>query len=213
MHVIPVQKAMDQLLEQIKPGDGSGDVKKLLLHSCCAPCSSYVLEYLSSYFEIYDFFYNPNISPQEEYQHRFDEIQSLIHRQPHLYPVHFVEGIYDPQRFFALVKGYEHCPERGPRCEICFHMRLYESAVKCKELGCDYFATTLTISPLKDEKLINEIGQSVAQQVGVNYLPSDFKKKNGYQRSIELSREYDLYRQSFCGCVFSKGAGKHESES
>ncbi|MGN0170526.1 MAG: epoxyqueuosine reductase QueH [Lachnospiraceae bacterium] len=204
---IPVQKAMDRLLESIAE-EGQGK-PKLLLHSCCAPCSSYVLEYLSASFEIYDFFYNPNISPDSEYRMRAGELKRLIKAMSLEDSVHFVEGVYEPERFYQAVKGYEHCPERGARCEICFRLRLEESAKMCRELGCRYFATTLTISPLKEAQTINRIGTQLGKTYGVEYLPSDFKKKNGYKRSIELSDEYDLYRQNFCGCVFSKGE-KHE---
>lgn len=203
---MPVQKKMDMLLERLKE---EKKTPKLLLHSCCAPCSSYVLEYLSPYFEIYDYFYNPNISPASEYEFRAEELRRLIQEMPLKNPVHFIEGNYEPERYFELVKGYEDCPERGKRCEICFSLRLLEAAKKCKELSCDYFATTLTISPLKDVAMLNEIGQEMGEKVGVTYLPSDFKKKGGYQCSIRLSKEYELYRQSFCGCVFSKGV-KHE---
>ncbi|MCR4956260.1 MAG: epoxyqueuosine reductase QueH [Lachnospiraceae bacterium] len=205
---LPTQKAMDLLLEEISAGN---KVPTLLLHSCCAPCSSYVLEYLSSYFEIYDFYYNPNIGSKEEYEHREQELSGLIERMPLKNPVHFIEGRYEPEVFYQKVKGYEKCPERGARCEICFDLRLRESAKKCKELGCDYFATTLTISPLKDAITLNRIGEAVGNEIGVTYLPSDFKKKGGYQRSIQLSKEYELYRQSFCGCVFSKGEQHEES--
>ena len=204
---IPVQKAMDNLLENLAME--KNEKPKLLLHSCCAPCSSYVLEYLSPYFEIYDYFYNPNISPEPEYCMRVQELKRLIGAMSLEDSVHFVEGAYEPERFYQEVKGYEHCPERGERCEICFRLRLEESAKKCRELGCRYFATTLTISPLKEADTINRIGAKLGKMYGVEYLPSDFKKKNGYKRSIELSQEYDLYRQNFCGCVFSKGE-KHE---
>ncbi|SFP95576.1 hypothetical protein SAMN02910358_00256 [Lachnospiraceae bacterium XBB1006] len=205
---LPVQKQMDRFLEELRT---RGEVPRLLLHSCCAPCSSYVLEYLSPYFEIYDFYYNPNISPKEEYDERASELKRLIQAMPLPHPVHFVEGEYNPEEYYERVRGYEQCPERGERCRICFSMRLTESAKKCKELACDYFATTLTISPLKQAEVINEIGHNIGAQYGVNYLASDFKKRNGYQRSIVLSKEYELYRQSFCGCVFSKGVNHEES--
>ncbi len=208
MNQLPVQKAMDKLIEK---NTRDGIVPKLLLHSCCAPCSSYVLEYLSPSFEIVDYYYNPNIGPKEEYDLRVQELQHLIERMSLKHKVQFLEGPYEPELFYKMVKGYEHCEERGERCEICFRMRLEESAKKCRELNCDYFTTTLTISPLKDAKLLNRIGEEMAVKYGVNYLPSDFKKKNGYKRSIELSKEYELYRQSFCGCVFSKGANNEES--
>ncbi|MBQ9340779.1 MAG: epoxyqueuosine reductase QueH [Lachnospiraceae bacterium] len=177
---------------------------KLLLHSCCAPCSSVCLERLTPEYEIFDYYYNPNITEMSEYEYRENELKRLIDEIPKVNPIHFVGGAFDPEPFFNSVKGFEDCPERGDRCTICFKLRLMASALKCKELGCDMFATTLTLSPLKDADLLNSIGEEVAKEVGVTYLPSNFKKKNGYLRSIELSREYNLYRQSYCGCVFSK---------
>ncbi len=207
MQSLPPQKAMDSLILSLSK---DGIVPKLLLHSCCAPCSSYVLEYLSQYFDIYDYFYNPNISPEEEYNKRVLEIERLIKVMPFKHKVTFISGNYDPDRYFDLVKGYEDCPERGERCSICFEMRLREAAKEAKKIGADYFATTLTISPLKNQEVINEIGLRIGEETGVKYLPSDFKKKNGYKRSIELSEEYDLYRQNFCGCVYSKGASENE---
>ncbi|MBQ1902398.1 MAG: epoxyqueuosine reductase QueH [Lachnospiraceae bacterium] len=179
-------------------------VPTLLLHSCCAPCSSYVLEYLSKYFSITDFYYNPNISPEKEYKRRTDEMKRFIDEFPVEHKVTFLEGKYDPEQFFSNVKGLEQEPEGGERCKVCFRMRLEEAARMAKELGLDYFATTLTISPMKNATLLNQIGKEVAEIYGVNYLPSDFKKKNGFKRSTELSKEYDLYRQDYCGCVFSK---------
>ena len=178
-------------------------VPRLLLHSCCAPCSSYCLEYLSDYFEITDFFYNPNIFPEEEYRHREQELQRLISQMPFKHPVTFLAGHYDPQEFFEMAKGLEAVPEGGERCFKCYRLRLEEAAKKAKEGGYDYFTTTLSISPLKNAAKLNEIGQELAALYGVSYLPSDFKKRGGYQRSIELSREYELYRQNFCGCVYS----------
>lgn len=200
------QQQMDELLAELKE---KGEVPTLLLHSCCAPCSSYVLEYLSEYFRIIDFYYNPNISPLSEYEERRDELKRLISMQPHRYPVEFVEGKYDPESFFALAKGLEDLPEGGERCRRCFELRLRESAKMAEEKGADFFTTSLTISPLKNAELINQVGKSISDK----YLPSDFKKKNGYKRSTELSREYDLYRQNYCGCIFSKMASnKEESE-
>lgn len=177
----------------------------LLLHSCCAPCSSYVLEYLGEAFYIYDFFYNPNITNEEEYSHRKEEMKRFLKEFPDVKNVEMVESPYDPERYLDMVKGYETCKEGGKRCEICFAMRLEESAKQAKELGCDFFATTLTISPLKNAERINEIGTAIGEKYGIAYLPSDFKKKNGYKRSVELSAEYELYRQNYCGCEFSKG--------
>jgi len=179
---------------------------KLLIHSCCAPCSSYVLEYLSDYFAITVFYYNPNIYPEDEYLKRVLEQKKLISSMPLKYPVLFKEGKYEPQKYFDTVRGHENDPEGGERCFLCYRMRLKEAAKMAKEGGYDYFTTTLTISPLKNAAKLNEIGQEVAGLYGVSFLPSDFKKRGGYQRSIELSREYGLYRQDYCGCVFSRKA-------
>ena len=175
---------------------------RLLLHACCAPCSSYVLEYLTQYFDITVFFYNPNISPEAEYRHRVDEIQRLIREM--CPSVHFLEGRYEPQRFFEMAKGLEHLPERGERCHKCYRLRLEESALAAKSGGFDYFTTTLSISPQKDSAVLNRIGAEVSELAGVPYLYSDFKKRGGYKRSIELSAQFSLYRQNFCGCPFSK---------
>ncbi len=179
-------------------------VPRLLLHSCCAPCSSYVLEYLSRYFSITVFYYNPNIFPPQEYETRVREQKRLVTELPALHPVTFQAGPYDPDRFYQAVKGYEQVPEGGERCFQCFLLRLKEAAKAAREGGYDYFTTTLTISPLKNAAKLNEIGEEAGALFGVRHLPSDFKKKNGYKRSIELSREYGLYRQDYCGCVFSK---------
>ena len=182
------------------------EVPALFLHSCCGPCSSYVFEYLSEYFSITDFFYNPNISPKEEYDKRVVEIKKLIDEQPHKHEVSFVEGKYEPERFFEAARGLEKCPEGGERCKKCFELRLRETAKEAKKRGIDLVTTTLTISPLKNAEALNEIGERVCKEEGVTWLPSDFKKKGGYQRSIELSKEYDLYRQDYCGCIFSRNA-------
>ena len=180
------------------------DKKKILLHSCCAPCSSYVIEYLTNYFDLGILYYNPNISPEEEYIKRVNELQRLISEMPLKNEVKFIEGRYEPHKFYEAVRGYEKAPEGGERCFICYEMRMREAAIMAKELGYDYFTTTLTISPLKNAAKINEIGQDLEREYNVKHLPSDFKKNNGYKRSIELSKEYDLYRQNFCGCVFSR---------
>lgn len=202
MNKLNVQHQMDELLETLSL---EGRTPKLLLHSCCAPCSSYVLEYLSNYFEITDFFYNPNISPKEEYDERLSELKRLIREQPHKHKVTLIEGRYDEKEFFDIAKGLENEPEGGLRCRKCFELRLNEAAQMAKESDADYFATTLTISPLKNTPLLNEIGSGIFKTgEGPVYLPSDFKKKNGYARSIELSKEYGLYRQNYCGCVYSK---------
>ena len=188
----------------IKENEGKSRVPRLLLHSCCAPCSSYVLEYLSDYFEITVFYYNPNISPAEEYEKRAAEQQHLIRELPVKYPVQLIVGAYEPERFYEISRGLETVPEGGERCFLCYRLRLEEAARMAAEGGYDYFATTLTISPLKNAGKLNEIGEELSAIYKVEHLPSDFKKKNGYKRSVELSAEYGLYRQNYCGCVFSK---------
>lgn len=190
--------------------------RTLLLHSCCAPCSSYVLEYLRQYFQITVFYYNPNISEETEYKKRVAEEKRLI-MQMNLEAresenqIAFLEGNYESARFFEAVKGLEQCKEGGERCEQCFRLRLAETGMEANAKDFDFFTTTLTISPLKNAELINQIGQKIAEQFELKqtvcravFLKSDFKKKNGYKRSLELSREYDLYRQDYCGCIFSK---------
>ena len=175
---------------------------RLLLHACCAPCSSYVLEYLNKYFEISVFYYNPNISPEEEYIHRVNEIRRLISEM--CPEVTLIEGRYEPEKFYQMAKGLENEPERGARCLKCYRMRLEASGEEAARGGFDFFTTTLSISPQKDSAVLNQIGREVSEIYGIPYLFSDFKKKGGYKRSIELSAEYGLYRQNFCGCVFSK---------
>ncbi len=175
---------------------------KLLLHACCAPCSSYVLEYLTNYFDITVFFYNPNISPESEYLHRVNEIKRLISEM--CPSVKFIEGRYEPKKFYEMAKGLENEPERGARCVKCYRMRIEESAVIAKQNNFDYFTTTLSISPQKDSHVLNSIGKEISEIYNVPYLYSDFKKKGGYKRSIELSAEFHLYRQNFCGCIYSK---------
>ena len=192
------QKQLDALLAQLQTRP------TLLLHSCCAPCSSYVLQYLSRYFRILLFYYNPNISPAEEYEKRVREQKRLLEEMGLAEDVTLIEGAYEPQRFFSAVKGLEQAPEGGARCAICFRLRLEQAAQQAVQLGADYFCTTLSISPHKNAALLNEIGESLARKYGVAWLPSDFKKREGYKRSIELSREYGLYRQDYCGCVFSR---------
>lgn len=194
------QKELDKKLVEIKAAE---IVPRLLLHSCCAPCSSYVIEYLSQYFSITVFFYNPNISEDEEYQKRVVEQKRFIKEFPAKYPVDFLEGEHEPAEFFSKVKGYETCPEGGERCMICYEMRLRKAAELAKEGKYDYFTTTLTISPLKNSVKLNEIGLRLSEEYNVQYLLSDFKKKEGYKRSTELSKQYELYRQNYCGCVYS----------
>ena len=182
--------------------------KRLFLHCCCAPCSSYVLEYLSQSFAITVFYYNPNITESEEYRKRVAEQKRLVEAfnasGKCQYLIAFDEGKYEPELFLEAVKGHETDPEGGERCSICFGIRLKEAALLAAKGGYDYFTTTLTISPLKDAERLNAIGRAVGKAAGVMFLPSDFKKKNGYKRSIELSKEYDLYRQNYCGCIFSQ---------
>ena len=198
------QKELNRLIEQYQK---EGRTPSVLLHVCCAPCSSYCLEYLSEYFDITVYYYNPNITKPEEYAYRLSEEKRYIAlRTDFRHPVGMTESEYDPKVFFEAVKGLEKEPEGGARCEQCFRLRLEASAKKAKELGMDCFTTTLTISPLKNAALLNEIGEEMGERYGVMWLPSDFKKKEGYKRSIVLSREYDLYRQNYCGCVFSRSS-------
>lgn len=199
------QKEMETLIEGLKK---EGEVPRLLLHSCCAPCSSYVLEYLSSYFEITVLYYNPNIYPESEYTKRIVEQQTLISSMKTKYPVSFLAGSYDRDRFYEMAKGLERVREGGERCLRCYELRLRETAQTAAENGYDYFTTTLSISPLKNAERLAEIGKRLEAEYQVRYLPSDFKKKNGYKRSIELSREFGLYRQDYCGCEFSLAEAK-----
>lgn len=201
MQNINYSKELDKIL-----AEPSVRGKKLFLHSCCAPCSSYVLEYLRSFFKITVFYYNPNITEDTEYYKRVAEQKRLIgefNKEP-AFLIDIVEGDHDKQRFFDSIKGLEQCKEGTERCFACFELRLRETAARAKEAGADYFTTTLTISPLKNAAKINEIGERLSGEYGVPFLPSDFKKKNGYKRSVELSAEYGLYRQDYCGCIFSK---------
>ena len=193
-------KELDALIEK-----NTSENKKpsLMLHVCCAVCASYVLEYLYEHFHIKICYYNPNITEEREYSYRYSELKRYI-RERNMTEVEFIGVEYDPERFFSLVKGREEDREGGARCSVCFFDRLSYTAEKCKEYGCDYFATTLTISPLKNAEVINAIGMQIGEKTGANYLCTDFKKKNGYKRSIELSKEYNLYRQNYCGCVFSR---------
>jgi predicted adenine nucleotide alpha hydrolase (AANH) superfamily ATPase len=199
------QKKLDKILEDMEKNGELG--KTLLLHSCCAPCSSYPLEYLRQYFNITVFYYNPNISYEEEYIKRVEEQKRLIKAYNELsigLPIRVIEGDYEPDKFFDMAKGLENCKEGGERCFRCFELRLRKTAELAKSGKYDYFTTTLTISPLKNAAKLNEIGEMLACEYGIDWLVSDFKKKNGYKRSTELSREYNLYRQDYCGCVYSK---------
>lgn len=197
---INVQSNMDALLDSIR---ASNNVPRLLLHSCCAPCSTYVIEYLSNYFSITVYYYNPNIYPEDEYRFRARQQEDFIKRFPVANQIDFIEGEYNPKLFLEAASGLEEEPEGGKRCERCFMLRLGESAKMASKLNFDYFATTLTISPLKNANLINEIGIKLGEEFGVEYLPSEFRKRNGFLRSTQLSKEYDMYRQDFCGCEFS----------
>lgn len=199
------QRKLDQMLQELSvEAEEKGKVPTLLLHSCCAPCSSYVLEYLSNHFQIIIFYYNPNISEEKEYRKRVEEQKRLISELPVKYPVSFLEGNYDTESFEEAIKGLEHLGERSERCYACYRLRLTEAARIAKEKKMDYFTTTLSVSPHKNANWLNEIGEQMEQEYGVPYLYSDFKKRNGYKRSIELSEQYHLYRQDFCGCKYSK---------
>lgn len=224
------QRELEKIIDGLQGAEGFS-APSLFLHSCCAPCSSYVLEYLRRYFRITVFYFNPNISDVSEYQKRVEEQKRLIaayneerggaapggemprEKSPVYvgesflgHPIDLVEGDYEPGRFFEMAKGLEGCPEGGERCLRCFDLRLRETAGRGAEGGFDYFATTLTISPLKNARKINEIGQALAQEYGIAWLPSDFKKRDGYKRSVELSARYGLYRQDYCGCTYSKAS-------
>lgn len=198
---INYSRELDKKIEELQK---ENKVPSLLLHSCCAPCSSYVLEYLSNYFKITVFYYNPNIYPEEEYRRRAKEQEVFISNIKIKHEISFIEGNYDSKSFYAIAKGLEGQKEGGERCTRCFELRLGEAAIMAKKSSYDYFTTTLSISPHKDAKRLNEIGDRLSKEYGINYLYSDFKKKEGYKRSIELSKEYNLYRQDYCGCVFSK---------
>jgi hypothetical protein len=189
-----------------------GIVPTLLMHACCGPCSTYCIEYLSQFFKITIFYYNPNIAPSEEYVHRVAEIKRFVSEFKTKYPVEFIEGKYEPDKFYDWVRGYESEPEGGTRCRKCFELRLGETARIAKEMGFDYFTTTLSISPKKDEQVLNVVAKEQGEIYGIKALPADFKKKGGSKRSIELSAEYNLYRQNYCGCAYSlRDAEAHNS--
>lgn len=203
---INYQKVLDRLLE-----DRGQHGKRLLLHSCCAPCSSYVLVYLSRFFEVTVYYYNPNITEGAEYGKRVTEQKRLIEilnrereNGEERYPIHVLEATYEPEEFLQIARGHEADPEGGERCFACYTLRLLSTAKQASDGKFDYFTTTLSISPLKNAEKLNTIGEKLGQQYGVSYLLSDFKKKNGYLTSIELSAKYDLYRQDYCGCIYSK---------
>ncbi len=216
MNKVNYAKELDKKIELFKK---EGRYPGLLLHACCAPCSSYCLEYLRQHFDITVFFYNPNIMNEPEYRKRVEEEKRLIaeynrqvetgdftdmHSDAGARKIEIIEGDYIVSDYLDAVKGLESCPEGGDRCTKCFELRLEESAKIAKEKGFEFFTTTLTISPLKDAERLNRIGREMGEKHGVEFLPSDFKKKEGYKRSIELSHMFDLYRQDFCGCEFSR---------
>ena len=192
------QVVLDETLKKL---DGK---KKLLLHACCAPCSSYVIEYLSEYFDITILYYNPNIDTEEEFNHRLSELKRFVSEFKTKNKVEVISLGYDNQEYLDEVEGLEEEKEGGSRCYKCFKLRLTKSCLYAKNNNFDYFTTTLTISPLKNSRILNEIGHDLEQEYGINYLYSDFKKREGYKRSIVLSHEYNLYRQDYCGCKFSK---------
>ena len=202
MQKINYQRELDKLIASL---DGT---PRLLLHSCCAPCSSYCLEYLSRYFEITVLYYDPNIFPEDEFRKRAEEVRRLISEMQFKNPVSLVVDDYDPDEFFNAVKGLENAPEGGERCFVCYRLRLEQAARYAAEHSFDYFCSTLSISPHKNAQKLNEIGEELSEIYKVPSLPNDFKKKGGYLRSIELSREYDLYRQNYCGCAFSIDNGQ-----
>ena len=201
MNKINYQLELDKIIKKLQKDNKT---PTLLMHSCCAPCSSSCIEFLSKYFYVTVFYYNPNISESAEYKKRVEEQIRFIKEFPAPNKVEFIEGDYEPELYYSTVKGLEREPEGGERCFKCYELRLRKTAMLARELGFDYFTTTLTISPLKNSVKLNEIGLKVAEETGINYLLSDFKKKEGYKRSIELSKEYNLYRQNYCGCVYSK---------
>lgn len=199
----------EKLLREIEQ---SGTTPTLLLHVCCAPCSSYVLEYLSRFFAISILYYNPNISPETEYEKRKRELERLIASMPLGHPVTLLPCEYAGEDFSEIAKGLENVPEGGERCMACFRLRLRRAAKTAAALHFDYFTTTLSISPLKSAEALNRIGEEVGREFGIRHLPADFKKRDGYKRSLELSREYDLYRQDYCGCIYSKAERDRRKE-
>lgn len=199
--LINYQKEFEKI---VKENTTLGLKPSVLLHSCCAPCSTACLERLCEFFSVTVFYYNPNIYPETEYFHRVDEQKRFITEAYGENRVGFIEGEFEPKEFYAAVKGLENEPEGSLRCFECYRLRLEKTAQAAKENGFDYFTTTLTLSPLKNSAKLNEIGFEIAQKFGIKFLPSDFKKKNGFLRSTELSRQYGLYRQNYCGCVFSQ---------
>ena len=200
MNKINYQKKMEEIIKI----ECNNKVPTLLMHSCCAPCSSYCIDYLSDYFEITILYYNPNIYPEEEYYLRVNEQKKFIESFPTKHKVKFVEGRYDKEKFYEITKGMENVLEGHERCHKCYELRLREAADYAKKNDFDYFTTTLSISPLKDAQKLHEIGKKLSDEYGIKYLYSDFKKKEGYKKSTEISKEYGMYRQYYCGCVYSK---------
>ena len=186
------------------------ETKKLLLHACCGPCSSYVIEYLSNYFEITILYYNPNIYPEEEYNRRLEELKTYLPKRNYKNKIELVELPYEPKEYYSAVKGLELLGEKSERCYECYKLRMKEAAKYAKENKFDYFTTTLSISPYKISSWINEIGELLEKEYDIKYLYADFKKKNGYKRSLELSKEFDMYRQDYCGCSFSLNETKKQ---
>lgn len=203
------QKVLDEILINI---ENSNKTPRLLLHACCAPCSSYVLEYLSKYFEITIYYYNPNIYPETEYQRRMDELKKFISNYNSINKINLIEENYNINDYYKAVKGYEKLGERSERCYKCYEFRMRNACIYAKENNFDYFTTTLSISPYKNSNWINEIGSDLEKEYDIKYLYADFKKKNGYKRSLELSKEYGLYRQEYCGCVYSKEERRNNLE-
>lgn len=201
MNKINYQLELDKIINKI---EGENTTKSLLLHNCCAPCSSYVLAYLNKYFNITVFYYNPNITNKEEYLKRKQEQIRLISELPAINKINILDADYNPEKFFEISKGLENCREGGERCFKCYKLRLEATAKAAKENSFNYFCTTLTISPLKNAQKINEMGQMLGDEYQISFLPSDFKKKEGFKKSIELSSQYNLYRQNYCGCIYSK---------
>ncbi|MBQ9072474.1 MAG: epoxyqueuosine reductase QueH [Bacilli bacterium] len=193
------QKKLEEMLQSIK---NSNKRPSLLLHACCGPCSSYVLEYLSNYFDITIYYYNPNIYPIEEYTRRKEELKTFVNKFNNKIKV--IEELYNPDDYYKNIKGLERLGEKSKRCYKCYEFRLDKTAKYAKENNYDYFTTTLSISPYKNADWLNEIGKNMEEKYNIDYLFADFKKKNGYKRSLELSKEYKLYRQDYCGCVYSK---------
>ena len=200
-------REMDRVLQSL-----GGSRPRLLLHACCGPCSSAVLEQLCQYFDITILYYNPNIWPAAEYRRREEELERFV-AAAHPLGVTVVEDRYDPEEFYAAARGLEAEPERGARCTACYRLRMHRAAAYAAANGFDWFTTTLSISPHKDAERINQIGQELAAEYGVPHLPSDFKKKNGYLRSLQLSAEYGLYRQDYCGCVYSHAQSEAERQA